>query len=187
MTLDPRENRSRSGTRTSFHPRAAPKEELWRSTPCAIPYVSVGNTFDHTDRFKLFSIYHRDDVNKPKPVFNDIEKPELLLQQFRRDIAEAGSDRFKKRNILDRKSAEKERLLSLEPRSKSKKSLSPDKLVTDRLYKLSPKKQDGRYDRFGIRCNLESEEPLKLQLSSQQQNIQKSLSEHRQSEMGTTQ
>ena len=49
-----------------------------------MPYTSVSNSFNHTDRFKLFSIYHRDDVNKAKAVFNDIEKPELLLQQFRR-------------------------------------------------------------------------------------------------------
>mgnify|MGYP000895518900 CR=1 FL=1 len=40
-----------------------------------MPYVSVSNSFDHSDRFKQFSIYHKDDVNKPKPVFNDIEKP----------------------------------------------------------------------------------------------------------------
>jgi hypothetical protein len=32
----------------------------------------------------LYSIYQRDDVNRQKKVFNDIEKPELLLLQFRR-------------------------------------------------------------------------------------------------------
>lgn len=83
------------------------REELWMQTPCTIPFVSASNSFNKTERFKLFSIYHKDDVNKPKPVFNDIEKPELLLQQFRREIQEASSDRFKRLNLINRRHSER--------------------------------------------------------------------------------
>lgn len=106
LSLGAQKDLSQSAIRDNIDGRAQqPKEELWNATPCTIPYVSTSSSFDRSDRFKLGSIYHRDDVNKPKPVFNDIEKPELLLLQFRREIAEASSDRWKKRNILDRRSS----------------------------------------------------------------------------------
>ena len=43
---------------------------------------------DQANRFHYGSIYFKDEVNKPKKVFTEFEKPELLLQNFRRHIEE---------------------------------------------------------------------------------------------------
>lgn len=50
-------------------------EPIWRPSPCTIQFTSPKPAFERTARFRLFSIYARDDVNKQKKVFNDIEKP----------------------------------------------------------------------------------------------------------------
>lgn len=118
-----------------------------------MPFVSASTSFNKSERFRLFSIYHKDDVNKPKPVFNDIEKPELLLIQFRKEIDEASSDRFKKRNRIGKRTPDS-RLRYSSDRSRKSKEVSPDKLITDKLYKIKSK-QEYRYDRYGVRSNLE--------------------------------
>jgi hypothetical protein len=43
---------------------------------------------DNSKRFHYGSIYFKDDVNKPKKVFTEFEKPELLLLNFRRQLEE---------------------------------------------------------------------------------------------------
>jgi|JI6StandDraft_1071083.scaffolds.fasta_scaffold00237_59 hypothetical protein len=48
---------------------------LWRPSPCVLGFASTQVSFERSARFKLFSIYAKDDVNKQKKVFNDIEKP----------------------------------------------------------------------------------------------------------------
>lgn len=62
-------------------------QALWMPAPCTVPFVSASASFSKSQRFKHFSIYQKDDVYKVKPPFNDLEKPELLLVKFRREIA----------------------------------------------------------------------------------------------------
>ena len=52
---------------------------LWRNAPCSMNYILQNPSMDKADKFKVGSIYHRDQVDKPKKVFTEFEKPDLLL------------------------------------------------------------------------------------------------------------
>jgi hypothetical protein len=62
---------------------------LWRDSPCTLRNVLQNPSMDQAQRFHYGSIYFKDEVNKPKKVFTEFEKPELLLMNFRRQIDEA--------------------------------------------------------------------------------------------------
>ena len=61
---------------------------LWHDSPCTLRNVLQNPSMDHSHRFHYGSIYFKDEVNKPKKVFTEFEKPELLLLNFRRQIEE---------------------------------------------------------------------------------------------------
>jgi hypothetical protein len=62
----------------SIHQRKP--RSLWQDSPCSYNYVSNSIRIDlKTPRFEIGSIYYRDEVNKQKKVFNEFEKPDLLL------------------------------------------------------------------------------------------------------------
>ena len=62
--------------------------ELWRNTPCSMNYVIQNPSMNKAPKFQRGSIYFRDQVDKPKKVFDDFEKPEQLLTQFRNQLKE---------------------------------------------------------------------------------------------------
>ena len=43
---------------------------LWRNSPCSMNYTLANTAADRARRFEIGSIYHRDQVDKPKKVFN---------------------------------------------------------------------------------------------------------------------
>lgn len=43
---------------------------LWRNSPCCMNYVLNNPSMDNVARFEIGSIYHRDQVDKPKKIFN---------------------------------------------------------------------------------------------------------------------
>ena len=45
-------------------------QNIWKASPCTMPFVTRNTPIDRTPRFNLFSIYHKDDVHKPKKIFN---------------------------------------------------------------------------------------------------------------------
>jgi hypothetical protein len=59
---------------------------LWHDSPCTLRNVLQNPSMDQAHRFHYGSIYFKDEVNKPKKVFTEFEKPELLLLNFRRQI-----------------------------------------------------------------------------------------------------
>lgn len=69
---------------------------LWRDSPCTLRNTLQNITIDRSSRFHLGSIYHQDQINKAKKVFTELEKPELLLLNFRRQISEATARRQSK-------------------------------------------------------------------------------------------
>ena len=44
---------------------------LWRNSPCSLNYIVSNTASDRANRFQIGSIYHRDQVDKPKKVFNE--------------------------------------------------------------------------------------------------------------------
>ena len=48
---------------------AADSHALWRNAPCSMNYVVQNPSIDKVPKFKIGSIYHRDQVDKPKKVF----------------------------------------------------------------------------------------------------------------------
>lgn len=93
----------------------------------------------------------RDDVSKKKKVFNDIEKPELLLQQFRREIDEANARRFRRRKPQKLKSLMHQKYHRNSESSIDKPSMAST--ITNRLYVKSPK-QSRLYDFYGNRSHM---------------------------------
>lgn len=55
------------------------QRSLWNDSPCCMNYVLNNTSMNAVPRFQIGSIYHRDQVDKPKKVFNEFEKPDLLL------------------------------------------------------------------------------------------------------------
>ena len=49
---------------------AADINNLWRNSPCSMNYILSNTATDRSNRFQLGSIYHRDQVDKPKKIFN---------------------------------------------------------------------------------------------------------------------
>ena len=92
---------------------------LWRDSPCTLRCVLQNPSMDNAQRFHYGSIYYKDDVNRPKKVFTEFEKPELLLLNFRRQLEEV--------NIRARKISGGKNNLSAMPREwrQSKKVTSP--------------------------------------------------------------
>jgi hypothetical protein len=43
---------------------------LWRNSPCSMNYITTNISKIRIPRFEIGSIYHRDQVDKPKKVFN---------------------------------------------------------------------------------------------------------------------
>lgn len=43
---------------------------LWHDSPCCMNYVSNNPSMDGVPRFEIGSIYHKDQVDKAKKVFN---------------------------------------------------------------------------------------------------------------------
>jgi hypothetical protein len=43
---------------------------LWRNSPCCMNYITTNISTFAVPRFQIGSIYHRDQVDKPKKVFN---------------------------------------------------------------------------------------------------------------------
>ena len=48
---------------------------LWRDSPCSLRCVVQNTSLDNAKRFHYGSIYFKDEVNKPKKVFTEFEKP----------------------------------------------------------------------------------------------------------------
>lgn len=43
---------------------------LWNNSPCCMNYVLNNPSVTHVPRFHIGSIYYRDQVDKPKKIFN---------------------------------------------------------------------------------------------------------------------
>lgn len=50
---------------------AADPSHLWNNSPCSMNYILANTASDRAHRFQIGSIYHRDQVDKPKKVFNE--------------------------------------------------------------------------------------------------------------------
>jgi hypothetical protein len=48
---------------------------LWNDSPCTLRNVVQNPSMDNAQRFHYGSIYFKDEVNKPKKVFTEFEKP----------------------------------------------------------------------------------------------------------------
>lgn len=46
-------------------------EKLWRESPCTLKYTCQNVATDHTERFKIGSIYHKDKLNEQKKIFTE--------------------------------------------------------------------------------------------------------------------
>ena len=115
---------------------------LWRQSPCTLGTVLQNPSLDVTPRFSFGSIYYKDEVNKPKKVFTEFEKPDLLLHNFRRQLKEV--------DIQARKtSVNKKGMSTSRGRSMSKRMTS----FTDSKFYEKPKLLDLKHDRFGNRSS----------------------------------
>lgn len=60
-------------------PKSKRTSSLWNNSPCSLQYASVSSSIGKTDRFRIGSIYYKDPVDKSKKVYNEFEKPEILV------------------------------------------------------------------------------------------------------------
>lgn len=72
---------------------------LWRESLPTLYQSLPHPKLAQAQRFHYGSIYFRDQLDKPKKVFTEIEKPELLLLNFRRQIEEE-TKRAQKKSML---------------------------------------------------------------------------------------
>ena len=59
--------------RINLSKKPSPKGDvnaLWRSSPCSHNYLLANTSTDRARRFEFGSIYYKDQVDKPKKVFN---------------------------------------------------------------------------------------------------------------------
>lgn len=131
--------------------RRAPGSSLWRQSPSTLGFVETSWAFERAKRFGLFSIYSRDDVNKQRKVFSLIERPELLVAQFRREIEDAGSSKWRNNNRQARKRRE-DRGRSRTVMDTGAKQDSMDTTASNRLSR-GPGKLRLKYDYFGNRSH----------------------------------
>lgn len=116
---------------------------LWNDSPCTLRNVLQNPSMDHAQRFHYGSIYFKDEVNKPKKVFTEFEKPELLLMNFRRQIEEV--------DLRAKKSASKYAEFSAGKEKKPYSKMSTNS-TENRFYERPPK-LELRHDRHGNRSS----------------------------------
>lgn len=118
------------------------EQRLWNNSPCSLNYALQNPSMDKTPKFDIGSIYYRDEVNKPKRVFDDLQKPEQLLTQFRNQLKEV---EYLKRKFHQKKKKDSKRIEGASLSSVGNKTCS-------RLYEV-PDKSEYKYDRYGLRSN----------------------------------
>lgn len=91
-------------------------EKLWIDSPCSHHFISARHSFDRSDRFGRYSIYFKDDLGKEKLKLNDIDNPEILIKKFRKEIEEASSERFKKKESSRKKQVQEAKGLIIKQR-----------------------------------------------------------------------
>lgn len=144
---------------------------LWRDSPCTLRNVIQNPSLDQATRFHYGSIYFKDEVNKPKKIFTEFERPELLLFNFRRQLEDV--------NLRSKKLSVHSSGPSHFSRNKKSKSTTP---LENKLYER-PTKLELRHDRFGNRSTYHGNFDVR-ELSERVRNSKRNFSSSRRIDLG---